>query len=652
MPVSVSSSGISSHPGPLNPLNEALAYSNVHNDNTQAHLLKQNRHDDDFIPTAFAEEDLRSRFETTNEFYSHVIKDPFYHYFLISQILSGSKLIKLDPDNSSVWFSCILEASNALQGSEASELNSANFNDGVLPSATKLIDDITSALPTQARMRSLISYFYTNVHCPYPILDVPSFENQFTFIIEQNQYYYDIATTLQFLAELSIVLRLGYLSLYSYYNKFEPNNPILEWTLESPINEDFLINASFCIRLLLNMERLNVRTLILLRLMLLLDEEDKYVLTGWTDTKICELINDMGHDIKDKDPNLWLAVCWNNLHYMLLCGAVHNHFNDSIFINDDHLLNDSQTLEEIISLDDKGKLSLEIMHILKMGYQLFKLIISNRNLEHRLNDQEFLQFKIQENNRLSLFEKTRPTYEFLVGTDREVELLPGVKINISMFTQFNQFKWKYFFKIKKLANLSLLMYHFEKDRSPLFWNHLYFTLEAVVDISKNIGSALANLRLLKTPSRFVVSHVICYITNRTVIVIFGLVVRLFYFRLNSRDPEVTPLVREILLKLFSILKDLINCADINVYQPRTIAMASNMIQLFNLGKLEFSITSYLNSSKEEIEQYHKRTARDTRWSKHLNLSPPSNLKHYGVMIMKMEKTHAREILNILTLYDK
>ena len=132
-------------------------------------MLKQNRHDDDFIPTAFAEEDLRSRFETTNEFYSHVIKDPFYHYFLISQILSGSKLIKLDPDNSSVWFSCILEASNALQGSEASELNSANFNDGVLPSATKLIDDITSALPTQARMRSLISYFYTNVHCPYPV---------------------------------------------------------------------------------------------------------------------------------------------------------------------------------------------------------------------------------------------------------------------------------------------------------------------------------------------------------------------------------------------------------------------------------------------------------------------------------------------------
>lgn len=616
----------------------------------QTHKVHEN--DPEFVHTSFAEYDLRARFETTNEFYSYVIKDPFYHYFLVSQILTGSKLIKLDPANSSLWFSCILEASNALQPLSVEGIVDKIRNERS-DSPTKLIDDMLSLLPPQDKMRTILSHFYTNVHGPYPILDVNEFEQLYQMIIEQRQYYYDLQTSLKFLTTLMMALRLGYLSLFSYFTKFEPNHASFKWCLQYPIEDQHLKCLSHCIHFLKDNEQLQVQTLILFRLMLLLeDHDDMYSVFGWSDGELCKMINDMGVAIRDEDSNMWMLVCWNNLHYMLLCGAVHDQFDNSVFYDDAHLLDDSQTLEEIISLDDIGKHNLEIKHILKKGYQLFKLIISNRNMERTLDDEQFIQFKINENNGLNLFKLTQPSYEFSIEQEQEIEILPGVPINISIFNDFNKFKWGYFFKVKKLSNQSLLFFHFERTQSPLFWSHLFFTLTAAVEIAKSFVMGLQSLRLMKTPSKFVVSHVICLVTNRTLAVLFGLIIRFLYFKLNCRDPELAALVREILLKLFSILKDVVNCADIDIYRPRTVGMARNLIELFNLGKLELSLTSYLNSSKEELQQYHSNTVQNSSWSAHVKLSPPSNLKTYSKMIMTMTAYNAKEVLNVLSLYDK
>ncbi|CDO96199.1 unnamed protein product [Kluyveromyces dobzhanskii CBS 2104] len=607
--------------------------------------------DADIVHNSFAESDIKSRFETTNEFYSHVVKDPFCHYFLISQVLTGSKLIKLDPANSSLWFSCILEASNSLQPLSiegvAESIGRERSN-----SSTKIIDDMICLLPPTERIRSLLSYFYTNVHGPYPILDVSRFEQLYEMIIEQRQYYYNLRTTMTFLATLIIALRLGYLSIYSFYTKFEPDHPTLKWCMQYPFTDEHLKCVSHAIHYLNDNDKIHVKTLILLRLMLLLDDDEKCLIFGWSDGELCKLINGIGVEVRNEDPNLWMVVCWNNLHYMLLCGAVNDQFDNSVFYNDSHLLDDSQTLEEIISLDDHGKLKLEVKHILKKGYQLFKLIISNRNLERTLPDDQFIQFKMNENSQLDLFKMTQPSYEFHTDQEQEVEIMPNVRINISIFNDYNNFKWSFFFKIKKLSNQSLLFFHFERTNSPLFWNHLLFTLTAAVQISKTFLTSIQKLRILKTPSRFVVSHVVSLVTNRTLAILFGLIIRFFYFQLNCRDQELSSLVREILLKIFSILKDIVNCSDISAYQPRTIAMANNMIQLFNMGKLELSLTSYLNSSKEDLEHYHNSTIQDSSWSSHVKLSPPSNLNTYSKMIMTMHTHNAKDVLSVLSLYDK
>ena len=655
------------------------------------------------ISTSFADSNVRRRFETSNEFYSHVAKDPFCHFFFASQVLTGPKLIKIDPENSALWFSCIMNARNALQpgmhsttslassSSSSSEshgetnghghghglgtnpsqnnINSTNNNmdhgngsttGGISPnldnspdSVLKLINEIVAILPPHQKMRVLLSHFYSNVHGPYPIIDVSQFEHLYHLIVQQRQYHYDLHGTLSFLIELLIILRLGFLSVCSFYANCDTGNPTLEWTLDgAAITDNHLHCIARSMHYMKNTHQIKLRSLILLRLMLLLDYTDKYDVIGWSDQYICTLINELGLKVKDEDPGMWLFVCWNNLHYMLLCGAVHDQFDESIFQNDSHLLDESQTLEEIISLDDKGKHRLEVKHILNKGYQLFKLIIKNRMLERKLDDEQFIQFKLHENNTIDLFELSQPDYKIPVEPEQEIELLPGVRINISMFNEFNRFKWMYFFKIKKLSNQSLLFYHYEKIQSPLFWEHLLSTIASALDVSKNFSNALRDLRFMKTPSRFVVSHVLDLVTNRTLIVIFGIIIRFLYFRLHCRDQELSALSREILLKLFAILKGIVECSNSFDSGPRTIIMAKNIIQLFNMNKLELCITSYENASKEEMDQYYIKGSEDYAWRSHIQLSPPHNLRTYSKMIMTMNTYQAKEVISILNTYDR
>ena len=46
------------------------------------------------------------------------------------------------------------------------------------------------------------------------------------------------------------------------------------------------------------------------------------------------------------------------------------------------------------------------------------------------------------------------------------------------------------------------------------------------------------------------------------------------------------------------------------------------------------------------------TVQNSSWSAHVKLSPPSNLKTYSKMIMTMTAYNAKEVLNVLSLYDK
>lgn len=606
-----------------------------------------------FLSLSFAEEDTRSKFETTADLVSHIVKDPFYHYFLMSQILTGTKLIKLDPSNSSLWFSCVIEAGYVLSEGEnrGSKEDQNDFNPIPL---TELVKQILSALPSVEHLNTYKSFYYKNVHTMYPLFDAQRFETQFQSLLLQNNFFADANSTLLFFSRLIVSMRLAHLSVVSYYSVFDPTNSTFRWALENKIPHDLVRYATLCIRPLLESPTPEVvKVLISLRLLILLDDEVDESLVGWSDKEMCELINRVGIRLKTHDPNMWLTTCWNNLHYMMLCGAADDQINGSVFEDEETIINDIGTLEEIIALDDNGKVDLELKYFLKKGYALFKLIVNNRFLEKRVSEEEFLQMKIQENNSLRLLLRTHsPLYEYTVGPGKEVELVAGVKVNLSVFNDFNKFKWESFIRIKQLSNYSLLMFHFEKQESPLFWTHLLFTLESTIDVASNFKKNLQNLEIFKTPSRIVAAHIVCIIANRTIVVISGLITRFFYFRLNCRDPELISLIREILLKLFEILQDIVTSCKMNASQPKTASMALNMIQLFNLGKLEFSITCYLNSSHEELQHYQVRAQEDSRWIEHLKLSPPSNLVRYGKIIMNMNKIRAKDVLKILTLYDE
>ncbi|SCV00870.1 LANO_0F08988g1_1 [Lachancea nothofagi CBS 11611] len=656
--------------------------------------------------TTVANHPIKAHFHTTLDLNSHIVKDPFFLEFAVSATVCGPQLARDLNSNhiGHLWFGLSLGCHHLLEllfvdppaqqpqtrpfGTNKPRNSSIAFQE-----CTELLKDIASALPSMQAIETYKVQFYQNVYTAVPVLNIQAFERSFqNFVIEAPDGSAKLNTDpanpwakLSHLVILLMAIRMGNVCLCLYNERIEQDAAHRQqteaWLCQNPVSRDVLILIKRCLELLNiydNPTEDILCCMIYLRSNLLLEGTDMWSALGVSNAEMLEatvylgfkmnLFNNVIGNTKENEfqtnvtvqeklyrRKLWLSICSTSLHEHTLRGGNSfvkanqlRQFSDHYRVFDDYR---AISLRELPS-DDQIELD---YHIMLLKNHQFMEVLCDIEESHQSND-EFLEDKVHENERLALFFKdgfpdADPSYKIDMSLPLYLLCNSGqIPVRIGSVKQIAVFQTRFALLIKQLSNSSLLMFYYEKEykhsKQPEsfsgFEHHLIDSMKIVFQLFEYYKDYAFGRLAEVTPSamRYILANTMTPIFNRVILVTHGIMLRfLFLLEVATFDNQTEKI--EVLKRILSALRSFLlvtsDCMKMEFLAPRASDANQFFVKLFDLGNVRSSIKSYSTLKPAELVM-HKDAIR---------ICKPGYSDYYSNAVRQLSIASLRKILELM-----